>query len=170
MHRRCATCKFEAFGGDFGYFCVNPEESNVQRKYCDKNVNHGKCWCSDLKSAEETGFEQASIGTAVEADGEPSFNPASIVQPVADYGAAFLNPIDFNKQAAIDPLFGNLEAAAPNDELNGPVQTGFDQNGLSNDFKLSSNSFLGKENNNDFSSSDLFLNPASGRKKRARSN
>lgn len=170
MHRRCATCKFEALGDDFGYFCVNPKESNVRKNYCDKSVNHGKCWCSDLKSEEETGFEQASIGTAVEGYGETSFDPVNMVKPVADYGEALLNPIDINKQASIDPLFGNLEAAAPNDVPNRPVQMGFDQNGLLNDFKLSSNPFLSNENNDAILSSDFFLNPEFGRKRRARSN
>ena len=167
MHRRCATCKFEAFGGDLfegsggdlGFFCVNPNEEDVHKKYCDKSINHGKCWCSELKSEEETGFEQASIGTA---DGGTSFDPINI-KPAADYGEALLKPIDINNQAGLNPLFGNLEAAAPNNEPDTPVQVGFEQN----DIKLSSNSFL---NNDEIFPSDFFSNPTFGRKRRARSN
>lgn len=128
------------------------------KQYCNPAVHHGKCWCSDPKAEENTGFEQAfgtdaeiklasawtgnedaRLGTTDSFYGKPPLDP-SIARPVA--WEAPLNPIDINEQAGIDLPFRNLQASVPNsepfwqtgiqggDSPNGPMQVGLEQSGL----------------------------------------
>lgn len=178
MPRRCATCKFEAFGtGNYGKFCADPTEKKRlkmtdpkrRKQYCNPAVHHGKCWCSDSKAEENTGFEQASgtdaeiklasgstgnediqLGTTDSFYGETPLD-LSIARPVA--WEAPLNPIDINELAAIDFPFRNLQASIPKSESfwqtgtqsggspNRLMQAEFEQNGLP------SNPILSNENN-----------------------